>query len=168
MDDTKALLNILVLYLPLPLFWALYDQQGSRWTFQAQKMNGDLGFYVIPFEQMQFLNPLLILAFIPVFDYGIYPLLSKIGIRRPLQKIIIGGFLAAFAFVLTAIVEWKIENNPINSISIFYQLPQYVAMTMGEIMFVYRFKLLKLSLVIDQIKAYFFFLIKVFHNGSFI
>lgn len=133
-------------------------------------MNGDLGFYVIPFEQMQFLNPLLILVFIPVFDYGIYPLLSKVGVRRPLQKIIIGGFLAAFAFVLTAIVEWQIEKNPINSISIFYQLPQYLAITMGEIMLVYQFKLLKLFMELIKSKHNLFFLnsIKVFHNGSFI
>lgn len=34
--ETKILLNVLVLYIPLPLFWALFDQQGSRWTLQAR------------------------------------------------------------------------------------------------------------------------------------
>lgn len=51
--ETKILLNVLVLYLPLPFFWALFDQQGSRWTFQATRMDGDVGFYVIKPDQMQ-------------------------------------------------------------------------------------------------------------------
>ena len=43
--DVKALTRILFLYIPLPMFWALLDQQGSRWTLQANKMDGDLGFF---------------------------------------------------------------------------------------------------------------------------
>ncbi|XP_078741948.1 solute carrier family 15 member 2-like, partial [Lampetra fluviatilis] len=37
----KMVFKVLFLYLPLPMFWALYDQQGSRWTFQATRMDGD-------------------------------------------------------------------------------------------------------------------------------
>lgn len=33
--DVRRLSRILVLYLPLPLFWTLYDQKGSRWTIQV-------------------------------------------------------------------------------------------------------------------------------------
>ncbi|CAD7089903.1 unnamed protein product [Hermetia illucens] len=110
-DDTKDLLKILVLYLPLPVFWALFDQQGSRWTFQATRMVGDIGGYQIKPDQMQVVNPLLILAFIPVFDYGIYPMLEKIGIKRPLQKLTLGGLLAALAFILSGIVELNLERT---------------------------------------------------------
>ncbi|KAK2187026.1 hypothetical protein NP493_180g03034 [Ridgeia piscesae] len=39
-EDMKRLLMILWLHLPLPVFWALYDQQGSRWTLQAKQMDG--------------------------------------------------------------------------------------------------------------------------------
>lgn len=65
-------LHVLVLYIPLPIFWALYDQQGSGWTFQAVRMDGDIGFFTILPDQMQVVNPLLILAFIPLFTYGMY------------------------------------------------------------------------------------------------
>ena len=41
-DDIKQLLHVVVLYIPLPIFWALFDQQGSRWTLQATKMDGRL------------------------------------------------------------------------------------------------------------------------------
>lgn len=35
-SDIRRLSRILVLYLPLPLFWTLYDQKGSRWTIQVR------------------------------------------------------------------------------------------------------------------------------------
>lgn len=113
-NDTKVLLKVLVLYLPLPVFWSLFDQQGSRWTFQATRMDGDIGFYTIKPDQMQIINPILILVFIPLYDMVFYPLLSKVGVRRPLQKITAGGFLAAIAFFLSALVEFQLEKeNPI-------------------------------------------------------
>ncbi len=37
-EDIKALKRVLIVFLPTPLFWTLYDQQGSRWTLQAEKM----------------------------------------------------------------------------------------------------------------------------------
>ncbi|XP_055915652.1 peptide transporter family 1-like isoform X2 [Eupeodes corollae] len=108
-EDTKSLLKILVLYLPLPVFWALFDQQGSRWTFQATRMVGDVGGFTIKPDQMQVINPLLILGFIPLFNYVVYPILSVVGIRRPLQKLTLGGLLAAAAFLMSAFVEFKLE-----------------------------------------------------------
>ncbi|KAL5278473.1 SLC15A1.2 family protein [Megaselia abdita] len=109
--DTKALLKVLVLYLPLPLFWALFDQQGSRWTFQATRMVGDIGGFTIKPDQMQVINPLLILAFIPLFNYALYPLLEFVGIKRPLQKLTLGGLLAATAFLISGFVEMKLEDS---------------------------------------------------------
>lgn len=109
--ETKILLNVLVLFLPLPFFWALFDQQGSRWTFQATRMSGDIGFMTIKPDQMQVVNPLLILVFIPLYEVVFYPLLSKIGIRRPLQKLTIGGILAGVAFLISAFVEITLQKT---------------------------------------------------------
>lgn len=64
-----------------------------------------MGFYVIKPDQMQVINPLLILIFIPLYEVAIYPLLNIIGIRRPLQKICLGGLLAGISFIISAIVE---------------------------------------------------------------
>ncbi|KAH8245113.1 hypothetical protein KR032_004883, partial [Drosophila birchii] len=111
--ETKTLLRILRLYLPFPVFWALFDQQGSRWTFQATRMDGMvLGIQIKP-DQMQVVNPLLILAFLPLFDYVIYPILRTIGIRRPLQKLTIGLLLAALGFFLSAGLELKMQQAAI-------------------------------------------------------
>ncbi|XP_048525945.1 solute carrier family 15 member 2-like isoform X2 [Dendroctonus ponderosae] len=34
-QDMKVVFAILLLFVPLPIFWSLFDQQGSRWTFQV-------------------------------------------------------------------------------------------------------------------------------------
>ncbi|KAG5684395.1 hypothetical protein PVAND_013630 [Polypedilum vanderplanki] len=110
-NDIKSVLKILLLFLPLPIFWALFDQQGSRWTFQATRMNGDIGFIEIKPDQMQLINPLLILVFIPLFDVIVYPLLASFGIKRPLQKLTVGGLLAAIAFIISGFVEIQLEKT---------------------------------------------------------
>ncbi|XP_034839700.1 peptide transporter family 1-like isoform X1 [Maniola hyperantus] len=105
-EDIKSLLRVLVLFLPLPVFWALFDQQGSRWTFQADRMEQDIGSWTLKADQMQVINPLLILVFIPLFEVAIYPFMTYCKlIRKPLHKMIWGGILAACAFIISGVVE---------------------------------------------------------------
>lgn len=134
-NDTRSLVRILVLYLPLPVFWALFMQQGSRWTFQAVKMDGNIGFYIIKPDQFGLLGPLLIIFLIPLFETLVYPMLHKIGIRRPLQKIILGGALTALSILISAVIQFKIESAPEKSLSMLWLAPQYIVMTLGEVMF---------------------------------
>lgn len=77
-DDVKSLLRVLVMYLPVPMFWALYDQQGSVWLIQGIQMDCRLwGDTLLLPDQMQTLNAILILAFIPLFQVIIYPIAAK-------------------------------------------------------------------------------------------
>uniref|UniRef100_UPI00358FF3B4 solute carrier family 15 member 2-like n=1 Tax=Myxine glutinosa TaxID=7769 RepID=UPI00358FF3B4 len=111
-NDVKKVLRVLLLYLPLPMFWALFDQQGSRWTLQATAMSGDFGTFVLKPDQMQTLNPLLIVVFIPIFDLGLYPLIKKCGINfTPLRRMATGMFLAVIAFILASLVQRSIDNT---------------------------------------------------------
>ncbi|XKL68927.1 hypothetical protein PGB90_006696 [Kerria lacca] len=110
-SDIQAVLNVLYLFIPVPLFWALFDQQGSRWTFQATNMDGRIFGYTLKPDQMQVVNPLMILFFIPIFELYIYPALKTVGIKRPLQKLVIGAFLAAFSFVVSAFVEYNVQSS---------------------------------------------------------
>lgn len=110
--DIKILFHVLVLYIPLPLFWALFDQQGSRWTLQATRLDGVVGGFHIKADQMQVLNSFLIIAFIPLFNYVVYPLLDKCRLlRKPLQKMTVGGILAALSFVLAGLIELQLESH---------------------------------------------------------
>ncbi|XP_043966232.1 solute carrier family 15 member 1b isoform X1 [Gambusia affinis] len=108
--QVKMVLKVLFLYIPLPMFWALFDQQGSRWTLQATTMNGNFGLMVIQPDQMQTVNPILILIMVPVMDFIIYPLISKCKLNfTPLRRMTVGMFLAALAFVAAALVQLQID-----------------------------------------------------------
>lgn len=123
-------LNALLMFVPLPIFWTLHMQQGSRWVFQATRMNGDIGFYTIKPDQMIIFNSIFSLLFVPVFERVIYPLLAKVGIKTTLQKMACGLFLAAASFVVAAMIERQIETRFIH---ILWLLPQYALLAMGEI-----------------------------------
>lgn len=124
-------LNALLMFLPVPVFWTLEMQKGSRWVFQATRMNGDIGFYTIKPDQMIVLNSLFSLMLVPVFERVFYPLLVKIGVKTPLQKMSFGMFFAAVSFCCAALVESQIEKS---YLSILWLVPQYFVMVMAEIM----------------------------------
>uniref|UniRef100_A0A3B5BND3 Solute carrier family 15 member 1-like n=1 Tax=Stegastes partitus TaxID=144197 RepID=A0A3B5BND3_9TELE len=108
--QVKMVLKVLFLYIPLPMFWALFDQQGSRWTLQATTMNGNFGLLTIMPDQMQTVNPILILVLVPVVDSIVYPLIAKCRINfTPLKRMNVGMFLAGLAFVAAALVQLQID-----------------------------------------------------------
>eukprot|EP00055_Hartaetosiga_balthica_P013406 m.68744 g.68744 ORF g.68744 m.68744 type:complete len:809 (+) comp8256_c1_seq1:40-2466(+) len=112
--DIRQMLSVLVLFLPAPLFWALFDQQGSRWTLQAEQMKmfnmGALGRFQP--DMMQSANPILVLILIPFFDSGIYPLLRKLRIpHKPLQRMTMGMILCALAFLSSAFLQIRIDAS---------------------------------------------------------
>jgi len=112
-EDVKCFLRVLVMYLPLPIFWALYDQTGSRWTFQATRMNGIIGSIgTVKPDQMQVINPLLILFLLPLFDRIIYPAFHKCNILvKPLQRMSVGGFLTAASFFISGFLELEMMKT---------------------------------------------------------
>lgn len=111
-EEFRTILAIFFLFLPTPMFWALFDQQGSLWTLQATRMDGRIwntNFILEP-DQMMVANPLLLLASIPLFQLVIYPLFNKCNLlTTPIQKMTTGGFLAALTFVLSALIEFQIQ-----------------------------------------------------------
>ncbi|KAB5584624.1 hypothetical protein PHYPO_G00109660 [Pangasianodon hypophthalmus] len=110
--QVKMVLKVLFLYIPLPMFWALFDQQGSRWTLQATTMNGNFGVFIVQPDQMQTVNPILILVMVPIVDNLVYPLIKKCGLNfTPLKRMTVGMFMAALAFVAAALVQLQIDQT---------------------------------------------------------
>lgn len=148
--DVRILLGILAVFAPISLFWALYDQQGSRWTYQALLMDGHVGPFRIKPEQMGVFNAALILLLIPAFERIIYPGLAHINLTmRPLGRIFCGMALATVSFVLAAGLQFAIDTRGSFSpspdepgtrictdgcIHILWQVPQYIVLTCGEVM----------------------------------
>ncbi|XP_026317909.1 solute carrier family 15 member 1-like [Hyposmocoma kahamanoa] len=107
-SDMKLVFSILYMYLPVPIFWSLFDQQGSRWTFQASRLRSEVfGITLMP-DQLQVMNPAMVLLMIPMCPGGAWPLLPDLP---PLQKMFIGGMLAALAFISAGILQIGIERS---------------------------------------------------------
>ena len=101
--------RIIVLVLPMPIYWALYHQQSSRWLLQATRLNGDLGAWDIKPDHTKIFNPLIVVILLPLFNYVLYPALAYIGIKTLLQKIVLGGFICASAYLLSGFLELELE-----------------------------------------------------------
>ncbi|XP_043929623.1 solute carrier family 15 member 2-like [Protopterus annectens] len=113
--EIKMVTRVLFLYIPLPMFWALFDQQGSRWTLQATRMNPDFGTFVLQPDHMQSLNPLLILVFIPICDFAVYPLVNMCANFTPIRKMVVGMMIAALAFGAAAVVETQVTATMVKA-----------------------------------------------------
>ncbi|XP_040569789.1 peptide transporter family 1 isoform X2 [Lepeophtheirus salmonis] len=136
-EDVMAVLKVSVLMIPFPIFWSLYDQQGSQWLIQATKMNGAIteSFTLLP-DQTSIFNAFFVLFLIPVFNKLIYPVFDRCGIlTKPLSKIACGGMFLALAFVIAGILEIVLDRFPNKSIHMAWLIPQYFCLTCGEIMF---------------------------------
>jgi len=130
-QDAEQILHLMPLMLFFPVFWMLYDQQGSVWFLQATRLNR----HGLEPEQTGFLNPLEIMLFIPLFDQILYPWLEAKGFNiQPLKRMEYGMFLGAIAFFASALLEYSIQQRPPNSISLAWQIPQITILTVAEIL----------------------------------
>lgn len=127
-----ALAKLLPLYVFIALFWALYDQTGSSWILQAEHMN--LNFMGIQWleSQIQAINPILILLYIPLFTFFLYPLIHRFFPLSQLRKIGIGLFLVAASFALITLIQSWIDAGQRPSVG--WQLLAFAIITAAEIM----------------------------------
>nr|XP_039274799.1 solute carrier family 15 member 2-like [Styela clava] len=110
--DTKYVLRVFILFIPLPFFWALFDQQGSRWTLQCIELDGHLGNIHLKPDQIETLNPIFIVTLIPLFEVTLYPFLRYLKLDfTPLKRMTLGLFLAGVSFILAAILQIEIEKR---------------------------------------------------------
>lgn len=133
LSDAAQALHVMPILGMLPMFWMLYDQQGSVWTLQATKM----ALHGFQPEQMNVVNPLLIMAFIPLFERIIYPALEREGFNiSHLRRMGWGMLLAALAFVVSGFLENVIQSREASGtaqVHVLWQLPQIVILTVAEI-----------------------------------
>ena len=128
----KTIFNLIIIYVFVAMFWALFDQTASRWVFQAEKMDRVLfGVEILP-SQMQSINSLLVMLLIPVFTYGLYPFLNKFFELTPLRKMAIGFYIAIGAFAVPMWLESRIVAGETPTIA--WQAFAYVLITAAEIL----------------------------------
>lgn len=134
-DGWQAIRGLIPIYLFLAVFWSLYDQNGSAWVLQAKRM--DLAFAGVMWlpAQLQAVNPVLILLFVPLFSHVVYPLVSRnLFVLTPLRKMSVGFFVTVLAFTVTALIEVALQSGRQPTIG--WQLLAYVLMTAAEVLVV--------------------------------
>ncbi|MDZ4286779.1 MAG: MFS transporter, partial [Prosthecobacter sp.] len=131
-DVLRSIAGLVMIYVFIAMFWSLFDQTASRWVTQATDMDLHLfGIAVLP-DQIQAVNPLLVLILIPFFSLGVYPVVGRFVTLTPLRKICAGFGLAAVSFVIPALVETWIAAG--ERPTIWWQVFAYLLITGAEIM----------------------------------
>ena len=103
-----------------------WSNKVSRNLVFVLKFHTSDSFTLLP-DQIQSLNPILVLLLIPAFNYIIYPLLAKCNLlKTPLQKMTCGMFISASAFVCSGLLQLAVEKeltgNGLSSIKRSYTL----------------------------------------------
>lgn len=131
-DSMAAFGRLAVLFTFVAVFWSLWDQTGGEWVLQAEKMN--LQFLGITWysSQIQAVNAVMILAFIPLFQYVLYPLMNRVWRMTPLRKIGLGLTTIGVSFIISAWIESQLDAGV--KLSIAWQLPAYALLSAGEVM----------------------------------
>ncbi len=145
-EGLASIAKLVPLYLLVAVFWSLYDQTGGAWVQQAERM--DRHFLGIDWleSQIQAVNPLLVLAFIPLFGSVIYPAIGRFMNFTPLRRILVGFILGIAAFAISATAEGLIDAETSRLAaanlgpeharwpSVVWQLAAYVVITAAEIL----------------------------------
>ncbi|MFM7034913.1 MAG: POT family MFS transporter [Planctomycetia bacterium] len=145
-EGLTAIGKLVPLYLLVAVFWSLYDQTGGAWVQQAERM--DRRFLGIDWleSQIQAINPLLVLLFIPLFGTVIYPAVARCADFTPLRRILVGFVLAVAAFAISARAQGLIDAESARLAaaglgpeaarwpSVVWQLAAYVVITAAEIL----------------------------------
>nr|AKN21488.1 slc15a-2 [Schmidtea mediterranea] len=116
-NDIKIAKSLLIFLIAHPLFWTVFEQISSIWTLQAQYMDGMISEqFVIKADQMQTLNPILVVLIIPLFELVVYPCLDKINFKVP-YRIVTGQFFTVLACVSMIFIQFQIDSviEPKNS-----------------------------------------------------
>jgi POT family proton-dependent oligopeptide transporter len=126
--------RIALVLLPVPVFWALYDQINSSWVLQGERM---IPFVVLGYkvdaERIQSVSALLVLFWVPVLTLGVYPLAERLGLRpTALRRMGCGMVFAAASFVICAWLQRRIEAG--EELSLVWQILPYTVLELGEVL----------------------------------
>jgi len=128
-EGWRAIGAVLVLFIPVSLFWATYEQQGNTIVLWASEFTDRHVFgFDIPITWFQALNPLMIFAFTPF----IIAFWRWQGAREPstVVKLAIGCFLGAAAWLIMAAAAQVAGGG---QASWLWLIAFFVVLTVGEL-----------------------------------
>lgn len=130
-DAARSVPPILMVFALIPIFFSLFDQTNSTWVLQGGKMVPfHLLGYTIGAEEMQSMNPLIVMILVPLFTWGIYPHIGRLA--APLNRMTMGMFFAAGSYVVVAALQKQLEQGA--QLSVLWQTVPYLILTAGEVL----------------------------------
>jgi len=134
-DAARSVGPILAVFGPICIFWALFDQTSSTWVMQGNQMLPFhiFGSFVIGAEQMQSMNPLIVMILVPL-TLWLYPRIETYaGIRvSPLRRMGTGLVLAAVAYVVVGMIQTRVDAGA--QFSVLWQTLPYFILTASEVL----------------------------------
>ena len=130
-DEWRALFALVLLALPVTLFWATYEQQGNTIALWADDYTDrNLFGFTIPATWFQAVNPFMIFAFTP-FILMLWKWQADRG-REPttLMKMAYGCFGNAAAYLILCAVAFSIGGG---KASWLWLMAYFVVLTIGEL-----------------------------------
>ena len=136
-DAAKSVLPILFVFALVPVFWSLFNQTNTTWVLQGEKMVPyplhlpfGLPTLTIGADQMQSVNPAIVMILVPVLTLLVYPRLGRFA--SPLRRMACGMFVAAAAYVVVAGLQARIEAG--QHLSVLWQGLPYLVLTLAEVL----------------------------------
>ena len=126
-------------------------QMQSTFLIQATYMKLEFKHFTIPAASLSIFDIVAVLAFIPIMDHVVYPLIQFCGIRfTPLRRIGVGLLLAAASVVVAGLIERKRrhvwqdggvynqtvldKNYEASDLNVFWQVPQFMLVGSSEVL----------------------------------
>ena len=130
----RSVAPILAVFTFVPAFWSLFEQSNSTWVAQgAQMQSFKLIGMTVGAEQMQSVNPMLVMILIPLLTWGVYPALENLGVRvTQLRRMSVGLILTGLSYILVGWLQQRIEAG--ETISLAWQILPYIILTTGEVL----------------------------------
>jgi proton-dependent oligopeptide transporter, POT family len=137
-EERRGLLALAILFVPVTLFWATYEQQGNTialWAEDYTIRSFDFGFWrgEVPAELFQSINPFLIFAFTP-FIVALWGRQARRGAEpSTVNKMALGCLGVAFANLLMVAAATTSATHGNAAVSATWLFGYFVIVTLGEL-----------------------------------
>jgi POT family proton-dependent oligopeptide transporter len=119
-----------MMFAPIPVFWALYNQVNTTWVLQGNHMTP---FYFMNSETMQSTGAFLVMIWVPILTMWLYPMAERRGWRpTPLRRMAAGMLLAALSFIIVGLLQTAMDRGA--TLSIMWQSVPYIVLEAGEVL----------------------------------
>ncbi|MBF5041478.1 POT family MFS transporter [Aggregicoccus sp. 17bor-14] len=132
-EGSKAVLRLVLLFIPVMFFWMIFDQKASTLVLQAKVMDPHVGPFTFQPSQIQIINPALVMLLIPLLTLGVYPLVKRTGWElTPLRRMPLGMVLCAASYAIAGLFQIRMDAGQVLNIA--WMVLPYAVLTVAEIL----------------------------------